>query len=142
MVDEKHPVQMVDFMLQTIGQQAIRLNLLGLAIVIQKPRFDPGRAFNIVILIGHGQAAFIEDFFFIRYPDQFRIDVMAHLGRLPIMGQVHDDNTLIHANLGCRQTNAFGGIHGLHHVIHEFAQVIIHRLNRGGFDFQARIGRC
>ena len=56
-------------------------------------------------------------------------------------GEVHDDDPLGHADLDGRQADAGRGVHGLQHVVHQRAQVVVDRRHRLGYLLQVA-GRC
>jgi len=62
------------------------------------------------------------------------------VGRVPFLGNVHDDNTFVNVHLACRQADSGRGVHGLEQIVDQLPDRIVHRGHRLGPGAQPRIG--
>ena len=103
-------------MLDAYGEQAFRGPLERFAALVPRSHRDPRRPGDLVVVPGHGQAAFLA----LRLAlgrDDFRIDEDEEvvLG----IGDVDDDDALVHVDLRGGEADAGGRVHGFRHVAHE-----------------------
>jgi hypothetical protein len=71
----------------------------------------------------HRQAAFLADHQIVAARDDLGVDQHARL--VARVGGVDHDHALVHVDLGRRQAHAFGGVHGLEHVVDEAADALV-----------------
>ena len=108
MVDEEHPVQMVDLMLHAGGEQAGQLFLMRGAGFVLPADTARCRALHIGILFGDRQAAFVIGARLVADRQDFGIDIgLGRLDRLVVLVlfllQVDDENALVRRRPGSRR---------------------------------------
>ncbi len=129
---------MIHFMLDADRQQAVGRKFKGLAVAAQCLHPDTIMAGDVFKMARHGQAAFKV---LLAAAQRFESWVNEYQRRAFVFGNIQYQQALVYVHLGCRKTNAGGGVHGLKHVIDELPQGVIDRLDRLGNGAQARIGK-
>jgi len=129
--------QVIHLVLHADGEQAVRVELAGLAVAVQGAYADFFGAADLVVDAGYGQAALFP-FDIAGSGKDFRVDQHAQVGM--VFADVNDDNALVHIDLGRRQADAGRGVHGLGHVVDQFADALVYLLHRFGHGVQAGIG--
>ena len=75
-------------------------------------------------------------------PDNLGIDEAQRLGLGVLCGAVGNEDAAGDANLNRRETDAGGVVHGLQHVVHERAHVVIDLRDRFGHAAKHWVGQC
>ncbi len=126
-VDKQLALQVVDFVLDTNGQQALGLQREGVAVQVQGLYRNLFRALHIGEYIRYRQAALPH--LLLTFPIRdFRIDQAK--GFIPVFRDVDHDNLVQEVDLGGSQPDAQDRIHGLEQILHALAKRIIHALDR------------
>src|SRR6185312_4005760 len=122
--DEQNSVQVIDLVLKGARQQFLAIHLEPLALLVLRAHLHPGRALHLLTNIGKAQTAlfFVLFAFFVR---DRRIDEDQLLRRVFSLAQIDHRNALGNAHLLRRQPDPLRRIHGLEHVGHKFAQLVI-----------------
>src|SRR3984893_12105181 len=144
MIDEQDAVQMVDLMLETGRQNAVRLDLLRAAIAIEVTGAHAGRPLDVLENVRDRQAALLTGRKLRRSPETFRISETKRLRRsgfIGAFGHVEESHPLSHGDLNCRETDARRGIHGLEHIVHKRADALVDFGHRRADKAQTRIGK-
>lgn len=129
---------MVHFMLDADRQQAVGLQFKGFAVAVQRLHPDAVMAGDVFKMAWHRQAAFKV---FLAAAQRFESWIDEYQRRVLFFGNIQYQQALVYIHLGCRKTNAGGGVHGLKHVIDELPQGVIDALDWLGNGAQARIGK-
>jgi len=118
-------------------EQAVRLELQGLACGVQGPHTDARRPFDPFGNPRHRQATLIAGPG--TFPgEDFRVD--QHVGLVPCVGDIDDDQADMAVYLGGGQTNAGSRIHRFQHVGGQLADLARDRRHGGGRNPQPGIG--
>jgi len=126
-LDKNLAVQMIDLMLDTHREQAIRLDHPGLALSIERADLYPLGAPDSIEYPRYGQTAFL-GLFFTGSLQNLRID--EDLEIVPRIRDIDDDHALVDVDLGGREPDAGRSIHRLRHVLHELADTVIYPCDR------------
>ena len=133
---------MVDLVLDAGGHQAFAVALAKLAIAVEIADAHGSGPRHDLEHFGDRQAALLIFGGFLRGGDNLRIDEILRLPRLfLVLDEIHHHDALRHPDLDGGETDAGGGVHGVEHVVHEGADVVGDRLDRGGNALQQRIGQ-
>src|SRR5690606_18520969 len=73
-VDEQHPVQMIDFMLNAGSQQPGAVHLPFRPVAVEKADAAFGGTFDLFVVLRNGQASLLVDRAFPGGPDDLRVD--------------------------------------------------------------------
>ena len=138
-IDEQHPVEMVDLMLHTGGKKPFAGHHLLFAIDIQIAHIDAGRPFDLGGLFWDRQAAFLENGLGIGAGDNLRIDHLVKLRRV-IRTAIHHNDPLRDIHLRRGKADSGGVIHGFGHVIEKLARAIGDLGNRRCHLAKHRVG--
>ena len=135
-IAEDRSIQVIGFMLQTAGQHASALVPNRIAFFI--PTFNNGEVRTSQQMIGTrpGEAAFFGGFeVTIRAFGQRQNWIADHavVEDVVLIRAMEDENGLIHAYLGCRQTNSVCFIHGGEHVSNQLLQFRVKFFYRTGW---------
>ena len=98
------------------------------------------RPLDLLVIFRDRQAAFLVGRLLVRLPGHFRIDEDLRRLRLVLLGEVHGDHALRHADLDGGKPDAGRRIHGLEHVVDQRAQRLVDRRHRLGFEPQPLVG--
>ncbi len=110
-------------MLDAVGQQAVGLQLVGLAVAIQRLEVHAQGAGDLGIVLGDRQAPLLHRLALLA--DRGDLGVDQHQGAGAVVADVHDDHPTVHVDLGRRQADAAGVVHGLQHVVDQPADLVI-----------------
>ena len=138
MIDEDLAIQMVQFMLDAHGEQALGNQGLMLALAILKVDGHPLGAFDLFVDPGYRQATLLAFLLTLKVIDA-RIDQGKQF--VPAFRNVDDDDLLVNIDLCCRQADAWSLVHGFGHVGNQPADRIIYLGHRRRNLLQARIGK-
>jgi hypothetical protein len=127
---------MIDLVLHADRQQAVDVLLEWVAVAAQGPHANARRARNLVVVAGHGEAAFLRRFRAFLHED-LRVDEDPRFGAT--LGHVRDQQALVDIDLGGGEPDALGGIHGLEHVVDQVTQWRVDRGHRRGLGAQAGV---
>lgn len=142
MVDEQATVEVVDFVLDADGEQAVGLDFPFLVVAVEKPDPHPVRALDVLVIVRDRQAAFLVDLQFVGGPGDFRIGQTQRPRFLVVLaGDVDDDDALGNGNLNGGKADARRGIHGFQHVVHQRADFVVDAVDRFADETQSRIGQ-
>ena len=130
-------VQMVQLVLHTDREQAVGLELEGLAVDVQRLAADAGGALDFIVDARHRQAAFFVDLVVVAAPGDLGIDQRQQL--VAVFGHVDHDQALMHVHLRGGQTHAGRVVHGLGHVAGQLADALVDLGHGLGFLVQARV---
>ena len=140
-VDEQHAVEMVDLVLQHRRQQTLGEDLLLLAVAIDETRAHARRPFDLFVIFGDRQAAFLIDAALFRRPDNLGIDEILRMFWLFDLRGIDDDQPDRLGELDRGEADAGRLVHCLDHVIHQLAQLVVDALDRRADEAQLRIGQ-
>ena len=136
MIEKQNPVQMVDLMLDGPRFVAHRFGAKRLAVAVECVDHDSRRPLDVAESVRNRKTAFFRRLM-VRTPlDDERID--EHEGRRIFLAHVHHGHALRDADLVRGEADALGGAHRLEQIVHEPADVVIHRANRGRLLSQQR----
>ncbi|EKF41196.1 class I and II aminotransferase [Nitratireductor indicus C115] len=129
-VDEQHAVEMVDFMLQAGRQKSVGLHRLHFSLDVHVIDRHTCRAFDIGIIIGNRQAAFLVDVARIRARHNLGIEHHQRCRFLVLVRNVDNEHAQRLAHLNGGEADPRRVIHRVEHVVGEFAQSLIHAFHR------------
>ena len=125
-------------MLDAHREQAVGMQLEGIAVTIQCADNDVFRPHHEFVEAWHGQAALaVLPRAALEHAD-FRVDEDQRL--LAVLGDVHHDYASVHVDLRCRQPYAGCGVHGLEHVVDQLLYRRIDLIDRLGDGAQPGVG--
>jgi hypothetical protein len=127
----------VHFVLYADGEEALRGPLDRFAALIPGPDRDPGCPSDFVVITRDGQTALLA----LRLAlgcDDFRVDEDEQV--VFRLGDVDDDDPLVHVHLRRGEPDARGGVHRFGHVADEFDHLGGERRDGGRDFFETRIG--
>jgi len=113
-VDVEHTVEVVDLVLEGLGQQVGRLLADLFPVGIAPFGGHRDGTLDVPVIAGNAQAR-LSDLPLAGFLDDLRVD--EH--HVVLLGRGNDDDTHRHANLVGRQADAGGGMHRLAHVLDE-----------------------
>ena len=147
MVDEQHPVEMVDLMLQADRQQPVDLAVLDLAVGVPPARAHPIGAQHLGILLGDRQAALLVGHQGFALLEDLRIDEHPRVpDRLALLIlfllEVDHEQADRYPDLHRGQPDAGRVVHRLEHVGDEGLELGIEILDRSRGLAQDRIGNA
>ncbi|MNO88576.1 hypothetical protein D3C76_800310 [compost metagenome] len=125
-------------MLDAHREQTFGNFLERFAVAVQRLDLHLLRAVDVLVEAGHRQAAFLVLIHLFGQRFELGVDEHPRLGL--VLGQIHDDDALVHVHLGGGQADAGGFVHGFEHVVDQLAHGVIDHLDRFGDRAQARIG--
>jgi hypothetical protein len=131
MIQKKGAAQVIDLMLQTYGQQAVRLYPPGAALKICSGDCDPGRALDLTLKLRQAETSFLNlslSFLFF----YLRIDEYIEVGSGFGTRNVHSDQTAGVTHLGGGQSNTLFLIHCFGHILGQSSHIVgdfFHRLS-------------
>ena len=99
------------------------------------------RALDVVVVLGHRQAAFLIGVQLLRDPGDLGVDDEQRRLLLALAGEVERDDALGDADLDRRQSDAGGVVHGLQHVVEDATDLVVHDGDRLGDELQAGVGQ-
>ena len=137
-VDEQLAVEVIHFVLQANGQNAVELTLEDDAVTILRPHTDALRTLDRIEDAGDRQAALFHRAN-LAAPEDLRIDEHERLAA--IVAHVHDDELPVHVDLGGGEADAGRRVHGLEHVVHQPQQGGVKHRDRLGAGAQTWIGK-
>ena len=114
-INEKLTVEVITLMLDADCQQAVVDFVKGVAVAVQCLDADTLRALDVLVEAGHREAAFLHLLQILGQRLQFGVDEHPWFGL--VLGDVDHDDTLMDVDLGRRQPDAGGVVHGLEHVV-------------------------
>src|SRR4051812_2301340 len=141
MVDEQDAVEVVDLVLDAGREQALGLDLVGLAVEVEILEPHLGGALDILVDFRDRQAAFLVDRRLVRGPYDLRIDEHARLGLAFLLGKVHGEDALRHPDLDRGEPDAGRVIHGFEHVLDQGLDVGRDLADRLGDQPQPLVGK-
>ena len=124
-----------------VASRPLGLDLLRLAFEVEELHLHRARPLHLLVVFRDGEAALLVDRLFLRLPGHFRIDEHLRRLRLVLLGEIHGDHALRHADLDGRQPDAGGVVHGLEHVVDQRAQRLVDGADRLGFQPQPLVGK-
>ena len=127
-------------MLDAHCQQAVGGQLLLAAIAVQVAHGDGVGAGDVGEDPGDRQAALLVDLLALAGQD---LRVHEHQRLVLALADVDDHEPVVGVDLGRRQADARGGVHGLEHVVDQTLELRAGqqcRVDRGGHGAQARVG--
>ena len=128
-IDEQEAVDVVDLVAERAGEELrSRVDPL-LAVGVQAAHGHLGRPDGGAVVPGNGQAA-LHHLLLAGALHELGIDELDDLLRIVAHREVDDDDPEGHVDLGGRQADAGGGVHGLDHVVQEVADGVVDRLHR------------
>ena len=136
-VDEDLALQMIQFVLDADGQQAVGLYLLRLPIQIQVAHGDALGTLDPVINPGHRQAALLTDLLALVGDD---LGVDQHEQRILLLGDINDDQLFMHIDLGRSEADPRCLVHGFRHVGCQATNAVVNIRDRLRHFAQTRIG--
>jgi hypothetical protein len=138
LVDEELAFQVVEFVLNDAGQEAIGLDGEGPAFLVEGlDRHFLGAA-HLGVEAGDGHAAFLVIDQLLAGPDHLRVDEDAVL----VLVGVGDEDADRPAYLGRGQAEAAIGLHGRKQALDEFSQFAVYLLHRLGHGAQQVFAEC
>ena len=141
MVDEQDALEVVQLVQDAARQQAIGFDLLLDPFGVEVAQLDLAGPPQFGELVGQRETAFLGHDLLVRRPDDLRVDQAERRAGLVLARDIDDDDALGHADLDRREPDARRVVHGLDHVVHQLAQIVVDPLDGFGLDLEARIGR-
>ena len=123
-----------------VASRPVGLDLVRLAVEVEIFDAHRRRPLDFLVVFRDRQAAFLVGRLLVRFPDDFRIDEDLRRLRIVLLGEVHGDHALRHADLDGGKPDAGRRVHGLEHVVDQLAQRLVDRLHRLGFQPQPLVG--
>lgn len=128
MVDDQPAVQVVDFVLNADCLQVRKLCIDVLSVLVQVSDTYLRRPRDFLRYLGQRQAPLFPCLRLLGCRKNHRVDEHAERGVLSFAGAVHDQNSTQNSDLGCRQSNSGGVVHGIAEVAKEFLDGIVYRV--------------
>src|SRR6185369_4384939 len=135
-VDEQLPLEMIHLVLDADREEPLGLELERLAVAVERADFDLRSAIDVVVELGHGQAAFLG----IRRAfgaQDLGVDQAMRLRS--VRRDVADQDPLVNIDLGRGQTDARRGIHGLEQILDKAPDIGVDFCDRFGANSQPRV---
>ena len=139
-IHKQHAIEVVNLVLDHGGEEAIGIDLMGLAGLIEIFHLHRHRAFDIGILLGDRQTALVIAAQFLRRPCDNRVDDLVWLRFLVLFCRIEHQHPLHDPDLWGGEANTRRVIHGFEHVIELAAMRIGDFLHRITFHAQAAVG--
>ena len=127
-VEKQDAVEVVDLVLHRPGLEAGDGDAVRLRVSIQRLEHDRVRAVHFGVHVGDRQAALLGAFDFTAGFHDARID--EHEGRPELLAYVDHGDSLRHADLIRRQTDAVRRPHGFEQVVHQLPDSVVRRRDR------------
>jgi len=128
----------IHLVLHADRRQAFGVELVGLAVAVERANAHAGVALHLLVDQRHRQAAFLAEDPVVGAGDELRVDQHARL--VVRLGGVHHDEPDVAVDLRGRQAHAIRGVHQRRHFIGERADLVGHVGHRLGNGVQAWIG--
>src|SRR5262249_21647553 len=137
-VDEEFPVQVVNFVLQSNGEEVFGLQYD--LFFIGGPSFylDLGSTLHFGSIINHAEATFLPNNLALAGGDD-GIDEFEQLLTWFFVVDIDDNDALWDADLHCGQADARRVVHSQHHVVYQMHQVTGNVLDCNARLFEARV---
>src|ERR1700761_8072173 len=136
-LDEYAPHQVIHLVLDTHREQTFAVQLVGLALLIERAHAHFLGTFDVVVDAGYRQATFFVDLLLVARPDDLGID--EHMQFVVRVRYVDHDNALVYVHLSGRKPDAGCRVHCLGHICDQSADAFIDRFDWFGDLVQALV---
>lgn len=137
MFHENSPLQVIHLVLQTDGEQTVRLYRFLGTFSIQIPYDDVLRTLYLVVDAGHRKATLFANLDTVAF---YQLGIDQNKQFVPRFGDIDDDNPQVNIDLRRCKSDAWSFIHCLRHIARQTAYAVVNLFDLRRDSFQSWIG--